>query len=148
MNTKRLGNIGEAKTLAKFTELEVPVYQPFGDVEKSDLIAEFNGKLNKIQVKTSEKFEDGSFIVSLNSSTIRKQKDYKHTYTADEVDYFSIYNLESDTLLLVPIEKLEGRTALKVNIPFVPTHNQYEPFDWQDYTYETIIERPIEIKKC
>ena len=144
MNTKRLGNIGEAKTLAKFTELEVPVYQPFGDVEKSDLIAEFNGKLNKIQVKTSEKFEDDSFVVSLKSSTIRKQLDYYHTYTSDEVDYFSIYNLESDTLLLVPIERLEGKTALKVNIPFVPTHNQYESFDWQDYTFENVINRPLE----
>lgn len=54
MTTKQLGNIGEAKVLAKFVELKVPVYIPFGDNEKSDLIAEFNGKLNKIQVKTSE----------------------------------------------------------------------------------------------
>lgn len=143
MNSKRLGNIGEAKTLAKFVELEVPVFQPFGDVEKCDLVADFNGKLNRIQVKTSEKFEDSYFVVSLNSSTIRHQKDYKHTYSSEEIDYFSIYNLESDTLLLVPIERLEGRTSLKVNIPFVPSHNQYESFDWQDYTFENIINRPL-----
>ncbi len=55
MTTKQLGNIGEAKTLAKFVELMIPVYVPFGDNEKSDLIAEFNGRLNRIQVKTSEK---------------------------------------------------------------------------------------------
>lgn len=54
MTTKQLGNIGEAKTLAKFVGLQIPVYIPFGDNEKADLIAEFNGKLNKIQVKTSE----------------------------------------------------------------------------------------------
>lgn len=47
-------NIGEAKALAKFVELQIPVYIPFGDNEKSDLIADFNGKLNKVQVKTSE----------------------------------------------------------------------------------------------
>lgn len=54
MTTKQLGNIGEAKTLSKFVELQIPVYLPFGDNEKADLIADFGGKLNKIQVKTSE----------------------------------------------------------------------------------------------
>ena len=55
MNSKNVGNIGEAKTLAKFVELGIPVYIPFGDNEKADLVAEFNGKLNKIQCKTSKK---------------------------------------------------------------------------------------------
>ena len=45
MTTKQLGNIGEAKTLSKFVELQIPVYQAFGDNEKSDLIADFNGRL-------------------------------------------------------------------------------------------------------
>lgn len=139
MSTKRLGNIGEAKVLAKFVEMQVPVYLPFGDVEKSDLVAEFGGKLNRIQVKTSEKFENDQFTISLNSSTIRKQVDYNHIYTSEEIDYFAIYNLESDTLLLVPIKRLEGRKALKVNIPYKETHNQYEPFNWEDYTFEKIL---------
>ena len=49
MNTKSIGNICEAKVLCKFIELGIPVYVPFGDNEEADLIAEFNGKLNKIQ---------------------------------------------------------------------------------------------------
>lgn len=51
MVSKNIGNIGEAKVLAKFVELGIPTYLPFGDNEKADLIANFNGKLNKIQVK-------------------------------------------------------------------------------------------------
>ena len=54
MTTKQLGNIGEAKTLCKFVELQIPVYQAFGDNEKSDLIADINGVLKRIQVKASE----------------------------------------------------------------------------------------------
>ena len=66
MTTKQLGNIGEAKALAKFVELQIPVYIPFGDNEKSDLIADFNGKLNKVQVKTSEEWIDSEkFVISL-----------------------------------------------------------------------------------
>lgn len=140
MNTKRLGNIGEIKTIAKLVEMQIPVYQAFGDIEKADLVADFNGKLNKIQVKTSEVFEKGGFTVDLTSSTIRKNLDYRHKYTINEIDYFSIYNLQSDTLLLLPIEEFEGRTAIKINIPYKPSNNQYKSINWENYTFDKIIE--------
>lgn len=146
MNTKRLGNIGEIKTIAKLVEMQIPVYQAFGDIEKADLVAEFNGKLNKIQVKTSEIFENGSFIVDLTSSTIRKKLDYKHKYSADEIDYFAIYNLGADMLLLLPIEEFEGRTSVKINVPYKPSRNQFKAINWEDYTFDKIIKVESEDK--
>lgn len=143
MNTKRLGNIGEIKTIAKLVEMQIPVYQAFGDIEKADLVADFNGKLNKIQVKTSEIFKDGSFIVDLTSSTIRKKLDYKHKYSADEIDYFAIYNLQSDILLLLPIKEFEGRSAIKINIPYKPSRNQFKAINWEDYVFDKIINTKI-----
>lgn len=139
MNTKRLGNIGEIKTIAKLVEMQIPVYQAFGDIEKADLVAEFNGKLNKIQVKTSEVFSDGQFIVDLKSSTIRNKVNYYHKYSADEIDYFAIYNLGADMLLLLPIEEFEGRTSVKINIPYKPSRNQFKAINWEDYTFDKII---------
>lgn len=53
--------------------MQIPVYIPFGDNERADLIAEFNGKLQKIQVKTSEKCEDGKVTFSLVSSTVHRK---------------------------------------------------------------------------
>lgn len=73
MNTKQIGNIGEAKVLSKFVELGLPVYVPFGDNERADLIVEFNGKLNKIQVKTSINAKDGVMIFDLISSTTHRK---------------------------------------------------------------------------
>lgn len=61
MTTKQLGNIGEA--LAKLVSMNVPVYVSFGDNEKADLVAEFNGKLNKLQVKTSENLKMESLLL-------------------------------------------------------------------------------------
>lgn len=139
MNTKRLGNIGEIKTIAKLVEMQIPVYQAFGDIEKADLVAEFNGKLNKIQVKTSEVFSDGQFIVDLKSSTIRNKVNYYHKYSADEIDYFAIYNLGADMLLLLPIEEFEGRTSVKINVPYKPSRNQFKAINWEDYTFDKII---------
>ena len=115
------------------------MYQAFGDIEKADLVADFNGKLNKIQVKTSEIFENGSFIVDLTSSTIRKKLDYKHKYSSNEIDYFAIYNLQSDILLLLPIEEFEERTSVKINVPYKPSRNQFKAINWEDYTFDKII---------
>ena len=90
MTTKQIGNIGEAKVLSEFVRLGVPVYLPFGDNEKADLIADFNGKLNRIQVKTSQKIIDGDKVrFSLVSSTVHRQNGVKHIYTEDEIDYFA-----------------------------------------------------------
>lgn len=40
-----------------------------------------------------------------------------YTYSRDDVDYFAIYNLETDILMLVPIIELENRTAVKISVP-------------------------------
>lgn len=113
MNSKRIGNIGEAKVLCKFVELGIPVYIPFGDNEKADLIAEFNGKLNKIQVKTSQKAIDGKMEFQVASATSTSRKgDTIHYYTNDEVDYFALYNIERDKIFLVPFKECSSRAFI------------------------------------
>ena len=72
------------------------------------MIADFNGKLQRIQVKTSEKCEDGKITFSLISSTMHRKNGVKHKYTKEEVDYFALYNLDTNILLLVPIELVLG----------------------------------------
>lgn len=103
MDTKSIGNIGEAKVLCKFVELGIPVYLPFGDNERADLIADFNGRLNRIQVKTSIKAEDGKMIFDLTSSTVHRTNGVKHKYTSAEIDYFACYNITRNKIFLVPV---------------------------------------------
>ena len=103
MNTSSIGNIGQAKVLTKFAELGVPVYLPFGEGYVVDLIAEFNGELNKIQIKTTEKLHEDSYM----KFRISRQDGFhgdKKDYTKDEIDYFALYCIETDIVLLVPIE--------------------------------------------
>ena len=73
------------------------------------LVADFNGKLNKLQVKTSE------------------------------IDYFVVYNLASDTLLMLPIKEFEGRNAVSFRIPYVETHNQHKSLNYEDYLFDKIV---------
>ena len=137
MDTKSIGNIGEAKVLCKFVELGIPVYLPFGDNERSDLIAEFNGKLNRIQVKTSIKAEDGKMIFDLTSSTVHRSNGVKHIYTQDEIDYFACYNIARDKIFLIP--STEAKTSLTIRYE-KSKNNQTKGINFEeDYLIDNIL---------
>lgn len=123
MNTKRIGNIGEAKVITWFVEHNIPVYLPFGDNERCDLIAEFNNKLNKIQVKTATGNEASTIcgLYSATSSPNNKEGNkYKQTfYSEDEIDYFALYNIKYNAIYLIDINTIRNRHTITIrhNVP-------------------------------
>lgn len=128
--SKRVGNVGEIKVIAKFVEYNVPVYLPFGDCEKADLIAEFNGKLNKIQVKTSAKAKNGRMIFDLTSSTAHRKNGVRHKYNENEIDYFACYNIERDKIFLIPIKDAPS-TAITIRFE-EPKNHQFQNVIMED----------------
>ena len=142
MDTKKIGNIGESVAISKFVKYGIPVYIPFGDNEKSDLIAEFDDKLNKIQVKTSVSASNGKMIFDLTSSTFHRKNGKKHKYTSDEIDYFFCYNIERDKSFLIkspekPISSIIIRYEKSLN-------NQTKNIHFEDdYLFENVIDSLI-----
>ena len=128
--SKRIGNLGEIKVISKFIEYDIPVYIPFGDCEKADLIAEFNGKLNKIQVKTSIEAKNGKMKFNLSSCTFHRKNGVRHIYNKNEIDYFACYNIERDKVFLLPIE---FAPATSITIRFEqPKNNQLKNVIMED----------------
>ena len=112
MNSKRIGNVGEAAILSKMVEHGIPVYLPFGDNEKADLVADFNGRLVKIQIKTSLKAEQGSYSFNTCSSMTQHTVaagSSAHFYTDIEVDYLCFYNIDRKVCLIVDIKDCPKR---------------------------------------
>lgn len=106
MNSKSKGNIGEALALAEFSKYNIPVAVPFGDNARYDLIADFNNKLNRIQVKYCNQItENDSVLCPCASSTNHTTNKGYSTYEND-IDYFVFYIVSWNKLLLVPIEKI------------------------------------------
>lgn len=141
MNTKRIGNIGEAKVLAKFVELGLPVYLPFGDDEKADLVVEFNGKLNKIQIKTTADTLDGYYIVDLrNCKNHVCCPNPSQRYTEDDIDYFATYCLERDTICLFDIHDLPNGS---IRLRYEPAkNNQNVGVRWEkDFLLTTVLKQ-------
>ena len=122
MDTKRIGNIGEACVLAKLVELEIPVYIPFGDNESTDLVADINGKLCKIQIKTCSSLKDNeTYIVDLrrnkNPWSAKEGTDHE---TYDDVDYFATYNTITKKICLFDTKLFnQASITLRINQPQV-----------------------------
>lgn len=124
--------------MCKFVELNIPVYTSFGDNEKADLIAEFNGKLNKIQVKTSIKAEEGKYEIDLTSSTSHRTNGVKHKYTSKEIDYFALYNITRDKVLLIPVDDAPS-CAITIRYEKPCGKNQHKIWFEDDWLLEKIV---------
>lgn len=146
MNTKTVGNYGEQITILKFCELNIPVFTSVGDNERCDLIAEFNGKLNKIQCKTSlHKIDNNTFVAKVISKSTKNGKEIYHHYDSTEVDYFSIYNIELNQLLLVPQNVIGNKSTITFRIKS-PKNGQEKGINYcSDYTFEKITNSNISL---
>lgn len=102
MNSKRIGNIGEIKAISKFVELGIPVYLPFGDNERADMIINVDNKLLKIQVKTSNTCDNDGVSFYLDCSRGHREL-YRTHYTSDDIDYFVLYSIQLDKLYMIHV---------------------------------------------
>lgn len=115
MNSSQLGNIGETRVLSEFIKLGVPCYLPYGDGNTADLVAEFGGKLNRIQIKTT---------TSLNKAgamewKVTRQEGYhgnRVQYNTNDIDYFAFYCLETDMVCLVPFDENFPTSTLSIRL--------------------------------
>lgn len=112
MISKQKGDIGETRVIYEFVKRGIQVSIPFGDCARYDLIAEFNGKLNKIQVKYCAQItENNSIICPCASSTNHTTNKHLSTYEND-IDYFAFYLVPLDECLLVPISFIGNKKTI------------------------------------
>lgn len=120
INSKMKGQLSEARALYEFQKRNIPVCIPWGDNERYDMIAEFNGKFNRIQVKTSNEERNGAICCYCRSSTNHTTNKNLTTYV-DDVDYFVFVNQTYDLVAIVPIEEIGDKKQIRLRIQ--PTAN-------------------------
>ena len=139
MTPKEKGNIGEIQILLEFLKRGVQVSIPFGDNARYDLVADFGGKLNKIQVKyCDQEVVNGSISLVCSSSKNHTTNKRLSTYERD-VDYFAFYIPKWEVSLLVPIEVISNRSRIQFRM--TPTKNNQKSGTHfvQDYLFDTIL---------
>lgn len=115
MNTSQLGNIGEVRVLSEFVKLGVPCYIPYGDGNPVDLIAQFNNKLNRIQIKSTAGLNKAGAM----EWKVTRQEGYhgqRAQYNVNDIDYFAFYCLETDIVCLVPFDENFPVSTLSIRL--------------------------------
>lgn len=93
LSTKAKGNLTELQCITAFYELGYQVSIPYGENSRYDFIADIEGKLIRVQVKTSSlrKDTEGAIKFATRSTRINATQNISHSYTKNEIDYFATY---------------------------------------------------------
>ena len=119
LTSKQKGNLTELQCLTAFYENGCHVSLPYGENSRYDMIVDVNGKLLRVQVKTSSlKKEDLNAIeFSCKSSHVNSSGVKNIRYSEKEIDYFATY--WNNQCYLVPVQECSVSKTLR----FAPPKN-------------------------
>ncbi|MCK4819798.1 hypothetical protein KA005_28790 [bacterium] len=105
MNTHQKGRLSEAHVLRALLLVGYQVFIPFGEQHRIDfVIADQEGKLFKVQVKTAQLIERDRIIIRTANTTRKDGKLVTKSYVGD-VDFIAAYCPDLDKCYLIPIEE-------------------------------------------
>ena len=117
-DTKSIGDRSEMEAARALVRAGYIVSVPFGDSHRYDLIADKDGIMSRVQVKTG-RLRNGAILFSPWSSHTHRNGPSIRTY-AGEVEYIAVYCRETEGVYLVPIGEVNTMGTLRV----LPTKNR------------------------
>lgn len=114
LDTKKKGNLTEMQCMSAFMAQGCGVSIPFGDNAKYDFVADVDGQLLKIQVKTASLKDENAIKFSCRSTHVNCSGVKNIRYSENEIDYFATY--WNGQCYLVPISECSAEKILR----FVP----------------------------
>ena len=114
LTSKQKGNLTELQCLSAFVEHGCGVSIPYGDNSKYDFIADIDGQLFKIQVKTSSLKDENAIKFSCRTTHVNCKGVKNERYLSNEVDFFATY--WKNQCYLIPVSECSVEKTLR----FVP----------------------------
>ena len=131
------GDVNELRCMLAFEERGYCVSIPFDGSSKYDFVADVEGKLLRIQCKSSHYYKDDTSIAfSCSCSTTNTHKTVRHNYSKQQIDYFM--TTFGSYVFLVPVE--ETTNSDKILRLKEPKNNQIETINIaSDYLFDNIL---------
>ena len=145
---KQKGDLAELKVATDLIDRGCRISIPFGEDCDYDLIADFNGRLHRVQVKHTR--SDGRIVLvrcrshSLTNGKIRATK----RYTAATVDWIAVYDCTSESCFYCPSSELgtEGRATLTLRLQPARNGQRQGIRRAEDYTEPDFSRDPREVE--
>jgi hypothetical protein len=117
LDSKKKGNLTEMQCMAAFMAHNCGVNIPFGDNSKYDFIADIDGQLLRIQVKTASQKDENAIKFSCRSTHVNCTGVKNVRYNENEIDYFATY--WNNECYLIPVQECSVEKTLR----FAPPKN-------------------------
>lgn len=123
------GNLGLGKAIEYFVSHNIPVSIPLNDTQSYDLVADFNGKLQRVQVKTSRATENGiSYTVQLRNTGGNRTGNVRQVaFDNNSSDYLFIYTA-NEKIYLIPCQDIDAKNSICVGNKYTEYEVQIKPF--------------------
>ncbi len=117
-STKQIANESELRFASEFVRKGWYVFLPYGEDSPVDLLISKKRIFKRVQVKAS-KPKNG--IISCKLRSTNNWQDKK--YSKKDIDFFALYDYENKKGYLIPIEKVDGMSEIKIRL-CKPKNNQ------------------------
>ena len=115
-NTLIRGDVNELQCILDFQKRGYYCSIPFSGSCRYDVIADIDGKLCRIQCKSSTySEEEGNLKFSATRQTTNTKRTIKYTYSEEEIDYF--YSSWKNYGFLIPVSEVSTSKYLRVAPP-------------------------------
>ena len=108
-DTSSVGQIGEAAVMQRLLRAGWRVLVPYGNAAPYDLAAEKDGRILRIQVRTTSARHN---FISVNCRT----KNNRVRMRADDFDYLAVYELGSDAVFIISADEAAQRAVLHIRL--------------------------------
>jgi hypothetical protein len=115
MTNKQKGNLTELQCLTAFIESGCGVSIPYGDCYPYDFIVDVEGKLIKVQVKSSSLKDENAIKFSCRSTHVNCSGVKNVRYQAKDVDYFATF--WEGQCYLIPFNECSAEKTLRFAPP-------------------------------
>lgn len=129
------GELSEMEVTVELLKNGCRVSDTIGHAHPYDLIADFEGRILKIQVKTAKHRGRRKYDIVLPQP---------EKYTKESVDIFAGYTREEDSVFFFPYSEVNGKRA---SVTFTPPEDMGSEANRQranlarDYTFQAVLER-------
>lgn len=110
-NSKQRGDVGVSVAIMYFQMKGIPVLIPFGDSQRYDLVVDIDGRLLRVQVKTSTFQRRGSFEVAVKTCGGNRSGQSVRKLDKSEYDILFIYTSDG-CFYEIPADEVGGSTNL------------------------------------
>jgi PD-(D/E)XK endonuclease len=120
---KKKGDLAELKVAADLVARGCELSIPFGEDSSYDLIADYEGRLHRVQVKYTQ--SDGQVVVvncrshSITKGKVRRTK----IYTAAMVDWIAVFDATTERCYYVPSWMLGAEGLSDLRLRLTPARN-------------------------